>query len=169
MKICTKCKVSKPESEFALVKGKLFSQCRVCKNKANKDWYEKNKATRIKQVQVRKKDQIIKAYNWKWKYLLNKGCEWDDCDINDPRMLELDHLDRKTKVKSVSEMIREGYTLDTIKAEAEKCRVLCANHHRLWTSEQMGWWMFTHNIYVKHENGFCAVAGWPEPIVTTES
>lgn len=147
MKRCNKCNTDKPESEFALVKGKLFSTCKVCKNASNKAWYEKNKIKRIQQVSARKKEQMIIAYKWKWDYLFERGCSWEGCEVKDPRMLELDHLDQSTKIASVSEMIRNGYSLSNIKAEAEKCRVLCANHHRLWTAEQNDWWVFTHNVY----------------------
>ena len=72
--------------------------------------------------------------NFMWNYLLNHPCVM--CGIDDPRVLEFDHIDPSKKRMEVSKMLRTNYGLDAIKKEIEKCRVLCANCHRIHTAEQ---------------------------------
>lgn len=50
--------------------------------------------------------------------------------------MEFDHRDPKTKLVNVSAMIRyaKRYTEAEVKAEVDKCDLLCANCHRLKTS-----------------------------------
>ena len=36
-------------------------------------------------------------------------------------------------------MAHQTYSLETIKAEVAKCRVLCANHHQKHTIQQFGY------------------------------
>ncbi len=54
-KTCTFCKETKPEDAFGTWRGKLFTQCRKCRNrptdakkKASKKWYEKKGAAYIR-------------------------------------------------------------------------------------------------------------------------
>jgi len=64
MKLCTTCKTKKPLSEFGLVRGKPRHQCKDCKNKASKEWYEQNKDRKkelSKQYKHIKKDKDLKA------------------------------------------------------------------------------------------------------------
>lgn len=44
MKICSKCKAEKDESEFRIKQGKLYYQCKYCEHLATKEWRQKNKA-----------------------------------------------------------------------------------------------------------------------------
>jgi hypothetical protein len=39
----------------------------------------------------------------------------------------------------LSRMAHQTYSLETIKAEVAKCRVLCANHHQKHTIQQFGY------------------------------
>ncbi len=72
--------------------------------------------------------------NFIWEYLSNHSCVM--CGIDDPRVLEFDHIDPSNKRAEVSRLLRTNYGLDTIKEEIKKCRVLCANCHRIHTAEQ---------------------------------
>jgi hypothetical protein len=75
-----------------------------------------------------------------FEYMKNRKCEWPaGCEISDPDMLTLDHLDPKTKRMDVSRMVRGSYGWKTILSEIEKCRVLCANHHHKFTIQQFGY------------------------------
>ncbi len=56
----------------------------------------------------------------------------DDCIF----LFDYDHIDPKTKIAAISEMIRLGYSWSEIKAEIQKCRLLCCNCHRIHTSTQ---------------------------------
>lgn len=76
---------------------------------------------------------------WLYGFLKTKQCEWDGCNINDPEMLVLDHLDPKLKRLEVSRMAQQSFSLKTIQEEIAKCRVLCANHHQKHTIQQFGY------------------------------
>lgn len=43
--------------------------------------------------------------------------------------LQFDHVDAKTKVFAISVGIRDGYGQARLKAELEKCQLLCSIHH----------------------------------------
>ena len=53
------------------------------------------------------------------------------------RFLEMDHLDPKIKLDNISAMVYDPlYSLEDVKRECEKCRVLCRHCHKIHTSEQ---------------------------------
>ncbi len=52
------------------------------------------------------------------------------CGENDPRCLDFHHLDRAQKDVEVAQLVTEGYSIDRIMREIEKCVILCANCHR---------------------------------------
>ena len=61
------------------------------------------------------------------------GCQ--RCHISDTRVLDLHHTDPREKDMAVSRLIaRKGW--EALKAEVEKCIVLCANCHRITHYEQ---------------------------------
>ena len=66
------------------------------------------------------------------EYLEARGCE--RCGEADLRVLEFDHVDEKRFC--VMTGVWEGYSLDRIREEIERCRVLCANCHRARTAQQ---------------------------------
>lgn len=74
------------------------------------------------------------------RYLARKGCE--TCGCKDPRVLEFDHLDPSKKRCSIATMISQGYSWanEKLRREIRKCRVLCANCHRLHTATQQGYY-----------------------------
>ena len=54
------------------------------------------------------------------------------------RYLDLDHINPESKIKSLSQMvIKDNYTLEEVKEECLKCRVLCRMCHTLHTREQI--------------------------------
>jgi hypothetical protein len=59
--------------------------------------------------------------------------------VNDPDMLVFDHLRPEEKRGELRRMANQTYSLETIKAEVAKCRILCPNHHRKHTIEQFGY------------------------------
>ena len=72
-----------------------------------------------------------------FKYLQTISCE--DCGNNDFRVLEFDHIDPKLKRGNVSRMAHT-HTWATVEKEIKKCRVLCANCHRIRTHKQFKWY-----------------------------
>ena len=78
-----------------------------------------------------------KAASTQWKlsmrtfvatYKAERGCE--DCGTTDARVLDLHHRDKEEKVMAVSQMINR-HSKTAVLAEMDKCRVLCANCHRI--------------------------------------
>lgn len=56
-------------------------------------------------------------------------------------VMELDHRDDEEKIKTISQMVGEGYSLKNIKKEIDKCDVVCSNCHRIRT--------YNRNQYIK--------------------
>jgi len=60
-----------------------------------------------------------------------------DCGQSDPVVLTFDHV-RGDKRDNVADMVRNGLGVESIKAEIEKCDVVCFNCHSLRTQERTG-------------------------------
>lgn len=52
------------------------------------------------------------------------------CDETDPACLDYHHRDDADKEMTVCAMVTHGYSKDRLRAEMEKCVILCANCHR---------------------------------------
>ena len=64
-----------------------------------------------------------------WDYLLEHPCV--DCGIDDPRILEFDHV-RGIKSYNVARMVTGStFSWKKIQEEIDKCDVRCSNCHRL--------------------------------------
>lgn len=60
-----------------------------------------------------------------------------DCSVSDPVVLAFDH--QSDKRQNVSEMVRNGVSIETLQAEINKCKVRCHNCHAIRTATQQGW------------------------------
>lgn len=87
----------------------------------------------------RNKAKVCSNRRWLYDYLKTKHCEWEGCTVADPDMLVFDHLHPDDKRTEVSRMAQQTYSLEAIKAEVAKCRILCANHHQKHTIQQFGY------------------------------
>jgi len=93
--------------------------------------------------EYRKYNGLILQHNEKELYIENikqksMGCEI--CKFNDKTCLsylEFDHIDPSTKIFTIGPSVRSSYTLDEIKAELEKCRILCKFCHKKQTNDQI--------------------------------
>lgn len=83
---------------------------------------------------TKRKAQINRDYVH--EYLKNHPCE--DCGETDIVVLEFDHIDKELKTESIARMIRSA-SLERLKTEMAKCRVLCANDHKRRTAKQFNW------------------------------
>jgi hypothetical protein len=61
-----------------------------------------------------------------------------DCGETNPVLLEFDHV-RGSKLNSVCNLIRRGFSWEKIAAEISKCEVRCCRCHRLKTAKQFGY------------------------------
>jgi hypothetical protein len=75
------------------------------------------------------------------KYKIEKGCEY--CGYNKTHYaLDLAHIDREDKshqCKNNKSAYNQNWSINRIKIELEKCRILCANCHREDTAKENGW------------------------------
>lgn len=127
MKLCSKCKVEKSESEF-YSKGlnRLQSYCKTCSKSYRAAHYKKNSKKYIKKMKDRRKS--IRSHFKEVKS--NTPCV--DCDVIYPSyVMQYDHLSNKEGV--VSQMVGHGYGKETIQKEIDKCELVCANCHAIRT------------------------------------
>ena len=90
------------------------------------DYYERNKDKELKykaERQIAKKEE---ARRFVTNYLRSHLCV--DCGESDPYILTFDHV-RGTKKMNVSQMLKQGYSLEAIQTEISKCQVRCGNCH----------------------------------------
>lgn len=75
-------------------------------------------------------------------YLADKGCE--ECGERDPRKLEYDHKNPGNKKRVIADLITDGYSWGSpvLSGEVAKCRIVCANCHRVHTIKQQGYYAF---------------------------
>jgi len=109
MKTCSKCGISKPESEYySDGNGSLRGECKSCK-------------TRIELEKGKQRRQLFKE----WKSSLS--CQ--RCGYSDSRALQFHHTDNNKEANIANRVA--VWSLDKIKKEASKCEVLCANCHQI--------------------------------------
>lgn len=92
---------------------------------------------------IKKKVKLISVINerrkYVFEYLLKHPCEC--CGEKNPVLLEFDHRNRKSKIDIISNFIYKlGYSLEQLKNEIAKCRVLCGNCHQIKSGKQLGYW-----------------------------
>ena len=140
-KKCTKCEEVKELSSFNKDKTKpdgLYSSCKPCVNINRRLTYGRD-SVRIK---ARKRKQQDFVYD----YLSENSCKL--CGEEDILYLQFDHLDRKNKVANISHMV--SGSMENLKAEMDKCRVVCVKCHVVVTANQFNWYILE---YIKDREG----------------
>lgn len=90
----------------------------------HKRWYNKNKEKRFA---INRRNKVrIRNFIREFKVSLTCG----ECGENHPACLEFHHLDPSKKEISIANTIKNGWAIERIKKEMDKCIVLCANCHR---------------------------------------
>ncbi len=80
------------------------------------------------------KKRYLKRRRWLNKYKEQRGC--DICSYSEHGVaLDFDHIDPKTKKFKVSQRLANA-TLKSLFKEIRKCRLLCANCHRIKTLKE---------------------------------
>lgn len=139
MKTCTRCKVEQPLTNYRArkaAKDGLQSWCKACNKEHAADHYANN-LERREAIKANTKNMRDQNREYVWRYLESNPCS---CGEADPRVLEFDHIDPSSKREAVAEMVSKSYSLQAIKDEIAKCRVMCANCHRRHTYIQQGYW-----------------------------
>lgn len=138
---CTICKLDKETIEFnkkSNRKDGLQVHCKLCNSERAKEYYRKNRKEHLVAVREVKRRVIERARTLIVNYLSTHPCV--DCGEKDPVVLDFDHKDPESKYKCVSIMCCEGYGIDRLKLEIEKCDVRCANCHRRKTAKDFGYY-----------------------------
>lgn len=140
---------------------------RFCDQKCNHKHWVKNNRERVKvssarsrskpEARAKKREQSRRRNAEQPLYFArlfwNRKARWvnyrgGSCPCGERRLpcLDFDHRDPSTKRANVSSMIRytKRYTEAQIREEVDKCDVLCANCHRLKTSER--WYDVSHEF-----------------------
>ena len=139
MKLCIKCLVMKPITDFVFINralGRRQSWCRPCDAAYKRAWYAKNRDTHIKNVLADRLRLRTETQARMWAYLATHACV--DCGEADAVVLEFDH--RRDKAQNVSAMARGGWVWARIEEEIAKCEVRCANCHRRRTAKAQGYY-----------------------------
>ena len=96
--------------------------------KYHKKWYKKNK-DKVLADNLRRKERNRKYL----RKIRDVPCK--DCGMSFPYYcMDFDHRPGTKKVKVLSRMARYG--MDKVKAEVEKCDIVCANCHRIRTHKR---------------------------------
>lgn len=114
-KICTKCGIEKPITEFnwrSKKDGTRRSECKECHSLFMKNKYQQKRET-IGEI----KSQL--------------SCK--KCGYNEyPVALDFHHIDPTQKDATVARMLANNYELNRTLQEIDKCICLCANCHRVF-------------------------------------
>ena len=129
-------KICKKHNEEHVKKGSRTG-CRSCNREYQRSWLSKNRETQRKRVNDNNKKLKKRNAEYICNFLSANPCVV--CSESDIVVLDFDHIDPKTKYKTISEMIRTASSLEKIIEEIAKCQVLCANCHRRKTAESSGW------------------------------
>ena len=141
MKICNVCKLEKENSEFSKNKNKtdgLQNRCKLCDKERSKKYYMANKARMTEQLKKTKVERLSKNRKLFFDYL--KTCSCIECGIDNPVVLDFDHIDSNEKTHEVSKMVHDGYSWSRIMEEIDKCEVRCSNCHRIKTAKDQEWY-----------------------------
>lgn len=136
-KYCPKCDTTLSVEKFSKSSSRkdgLNSYCKECHAVYRREHYEKNKQKYIKKSARWRRKQRIRFYTW----LKTQKCT--DCENNDFRVLEFDHV-LGDKSYNISKKI-EGSLLETLQEELDKCEIVCANCHRIRTAERDGYYKY---------------------------
>ena len=104
----------------------------LARNKLNKGRYNNRWASRRGAI-------------WKYNYLLDKSCE--HCGESDMLKLQFDHKSQYEKVDNITNLLKGS--LNALREEVKKCRVLCANCHQVKSVKASG--SAFHTIYNEKE------------------
>lgn len=145
MPVCTKCQKEKPQEDFFIrnkAKQILHKQCKECYREQRKTYYQEHYRKyhdrylerALKRRRARKQAYRINMLD----YLKDKLCE--NCGNSDIRVLEFDHIDITNKSFNIARGIDYTKNWEELLLEIKKCRILCANCHKIHTAEQQHWY-----------------------------
>ncbi len=131
-KLCTgPCALSKSLDQFNKRGSGLQPWCKSCNAARSRTYYADNREKHRKVIRAQTLRYIKRNQEWIVSYLRAHPCV--DCGEADIIVLEFDH--QRDKLANVSSLICEPASPKRLKAEVEKCEVVCANCHRRRTAK----------------------------------
>ena len=139
-KECPKCKRKLEENDFNW-KSKNIKRayyCKVCSRAYVQNHYNKNQ--KYYSDKARKRDLSLKQKyrEYTLRYLQLHPCV--DCGESNIIVLEFDHINPKTKIDDISNMVKNGMSFSKIIEEIKKCEVRCSNCHKIRTARLNNSW-----------------------------
>lgn len=125
-KVCTRCKVDKPLTEYFKTKRSkdgLQPACKSCMNIS----YKASRGKKVAHYNAVQKQRELKKAAWLQEYKQTQRCLL--CPEDDSSCLDFHHVDPLTKDGDVSDIVR-GVSLEKLQRELDKCVMLCSNCHR---------------------------------------
>ena len=104
-----------------------MKKTRQSKIDANIRWAKDNidRVTEYKTKYKNKQKRLAKDYI---NNIKSRGCKI--CGTKNIHCLDFHHRPEHTKKDTVCNLVRQGYSFNTIKKEIEKCDIICSNCHR---------------------------------------
>jgi hypothetical protein len=127
-KVCTKCGDEYDISHFSWsIKGiKRHAKCLKCRSEERIDYYQRHKEEELAYKYKRQVSKREEARLYVFTYLTCHPCI--DCQETDPLVLTFDHV-RGIKKMNISQMVNQGYSIEMLQQEINKCEVRCMNCH----------------------------------------
>ncbi len=169
MKKCTRCGIEKSLSEFNFKDKSLkkhTSSCKTCTRLLIKNHYNENREYYLNKTHKRNKALRQALISHTVDYLRKNPCV--DCGEDDIAVLDFDHKDLSTKSDSISAILRNRSSVDSLVKEIEKCEVRCANCHRRRTSKQFNWLKICTRSEMDITSAFEAFIGGSSPSGRTD-
>lgn len=141
VKTCSKCGLQKSINEFYQRKkyrsGEYYERCKLCFKERGRKYYHENHARQLMLALSRKEKYRQERRKFIDDLKKNRPCM--DCgNIYPPFVMDFDHRDSKTKIGSISWLLLHNTSnMEKIKAEIEKCDLVCANCHRVRTHDRI--------------------------------
>ena len=143
-KRCGRCKQFVPVGDFGKNRAKtdgLQVNCKPCRVLDNAASYVKTKHSQNPKRFATSAGQILRNQQIVLSHLNSNPCV--DCGERDVVVLQFDH--QGNKVANVSALIRAGSEA-RLRAEIEKCEVVCANCHTRRTATTFNWWKLRTSV-----------------------
>ena len=138
-KVCSKCFKKWPVAQYSWKNRKKnyrHSFCKACQAAYRRAHYLKNKEKYLNKARNwnRKQTEVLRRFIV--KYLKEHVCV--DCGKGDIRVLDFDHESEKRM--GIARMIRNCHSVRSLEQEISKCKVRCANCHRIKSATRGNYW-----------------------------
>lgn len=134
MKSCSTCKKLKSKDQFPWrnkSKGLIGYCCSTCTNSRSRKWFEDNSEKQISRARNRTSKVRLENNIKLLEFFKTNPCV--DCNESNPLVLDFDH--QRDKLFCIKEKT-DSMSWDKLQEEISKCKVRCANCHRIKTAKE---------------------------------